>query len=120
MLLVAWVQWWYGAGWRDAAARLLKRLRTTYLTFSVPILIPTLFAPWKRIITDSGGSINAQFRAALDNLLSRCIGAAVRLMALSAALLIMAGTAVVGGLILVAWPLLPILGPVLIVMGFVL
>ena len=117
MLLVAFVQWWYGPGWRDTASRISARIRLTYLTFSVPILIPTMFAPWRRIITYPGRSMGEKFRAVLDNLISRAVGFIVRLFALLAALIIMGGYAIFGGLLLIIWPVVPLLGPALIVGG---
>ncbi len=118
MLLVAFVHWWYGPGWRDTASRLSTRLRETYLTFSVPILLPTMFAPWRRIITGSGGSLGDKMRAMVDNLVSRFVGFTVRLIALITALTIMGAYVILGGLLLILWPAVPLLGPVLIVAGF--
>lgn len=120
MLIVAFVQWWYGPGWRDVANRVAGRIRHAYLDFSVPILLRTLFAPWRRITTDSGGAIGQQLRAVVDNTVSRFVGLAVRLMALLLALLMITGTLVFGGLLLLIWPLLPVLGPLLILGGFIL
>lgn len=111
------MRWWYGAGWRDAARRVPARLRSIYLSFSVPILLATMFAPWRRIITPGGGSLGQRGRALVDNLVSRVVGFVVRLLALVSAGLLVAVTAVGGGLLLVIWPLLPVLGVVMIVWG---
>ncbi len=118
MLLVAFVQWWYGPGWRDASARLSARMHDTVLTFSLPILIPTMFAPWKRIITYPGNNIQERLRASMDNLVSRAVGFIVRLITLLTALTLIGIYAVFGGLLLVLWPVIPLLGPALIVGGF--
>jgi hypothetical protein len=117
MLLVAFIGWWYGPGWRDAAAQLNTRLRATFLTFSVPILLRTMFAPWRRIITSPGASLQEKARALLDNAISRAVGFSVRLAALIFASLMLAFYALAGGLLLILWPLLPVLGPVLVVVG---
>ena len=117
MLVVAFIQWWYGPGWRDAATQLTTRLRTTLMSFSVPILLRTMFAPWRRITTDPGKSLQDKLRAMVDNAVSRLVGFMVRLMALGAAMLLLTLTAVIGGLIVALWPLLPILGPILVVVG---
>lgn len=110
-------RWWYGPGWRDSANRLQARLIHIYLQFSVPILLPTMFAPWRRILTVPAKGLGNQFRAGLDNLVSRCVGFAVRLGALLIAMGMIIGTGLVGGLILLLWPLLPLLGPILVVGG---
>lgn len=117
MFLVAFIGWWYGPGWRDAAAQLESRLRTTVLTFSMPILLRTMFAPWRRIISSPGASLQNKARAMVDNAVSRFVGFGVRLLALAAAGILLAVYTIVGGIILVLWPLLPVLGLVLIVVG---
>jgi hypothetical protein len=119
MLMVAFLQWWYGPGWRDASSRLMARLHDTYLTFSLPILVRTLFAPWRRIISPAGASLQARFRAVIDNAVSRAVGFTMRLSLLVAALVILAFNLILGGLILVLWPVIPALGPILIVVGLV-
>jgi hypothetical protein len=116
--MVAFVQWWYGPGWRDASTRLRTRMRETVLTFSLPILLTTMFAPWKRIITYPGNSLQDRLRAVLDNLISRVVGFSVRLIALLTALTLLGIYAVFGGLLLILWPVVPFLGPILIVGGF--
>jgi hypothetical protein len=117
MLVVAFISWWYGPGWRDAAVQLKSRLRTTVLTFSVPILLRTMFAPWRRIITNPGGSLQDKARALVDNAVSRAVGFVVRLLALLSAAILIVVYGLVGGIILALWPVLPILGPILIVAG---
>lgn len=91
----------------------------TYLNLSVPILLRTMFAPWRRIITESDGAIGQRVRALIDNTVSRCVGFSVRLIVLLTALVLLAGYAVIGGALLLLWPLLPVLGVALIVGGFV-
>jgi len=58
-----------------------------------------------------------KFRAVIDNLVSRAVGFVVRLFALITALLIMSGYLIFGGILLVIWPIVPLLGPALIVGG---
>jgi hypothetical protein len=117
MLLAAYIRWWYGPGWRDSAGRLQARLTKTYFTVSVPILLTTMYAPWRRIVSAGGGSLGDRFRAGVDNVVSRGVGFGVRLMALGAACFIMLVTALVGGVILLLWPVIPLLGPALVVGG---
>jgi hypothetical protein len=117
MLVMAFLQWWYGPGWRDAGVRLAATMRSTYLYFSVPILFRTLFAPWRRITSPPGSSLQAKMRALLDNTISRLVGFAVRLLAIISACVLLAFYAVFGGLMLLLWPAIPLLGPALIVGG---
>ena len=120
MLLVAFIHWWYGPGWRDTAGRLTTRIQETYLTFSVPILLKTLGQPWKRIVTLPGRSIGEKARAIIDNLISRVVGLIVRLCALAAASIIISVYLLIGATLLILWPAIPLLGPILIVGGLVL
>ncbi|HEY2004786.1 MAG TPA: hypothetical protein VGH44_06780 [Candidatus Saccharimonadia bacterium] len=83
----------------------------------MPILLRTMFAPWRRIITPPGGSLEQRVRALLDNTVSRLVGFAVRLIALIAACVLIALYTLIGGLIVLLWPVLPILGPALVVGG---
>lgn len=117
MLIIAFFRWWYGPGWRDNADRLRGRLINTYQEFSVPILMRTLFSPWRRIISYGRGSLEERARATLDNVVSRFVGLGVRLSALIAAVIIMSLNALLGVAWLVVWPLLPVAGPILIVWG---
>jgi len=100
-------RWWYTRGWALSLVRLRHKLTGIEQAFSVGILLRTLFAPWRRIITYPGDGISAYFRAMIDNLVSRFIGFVVRV-----SVLIGAGmTALIFGcfalLACVLWPLLP-------------
>lgn len=119
MLVIGFIQWWYGPGWRGAGQGILERVRTTYLNFSIPILLGTMFEPWRRIVTPSQGSVSMRMRAMLDNLISRFVGFGVRLSALLAAVVIIAFNIVVGGILFLLWPVLPLLSLALIAGGFV-
>lgn len=117
MLMVAFLTWWYGPGWKDAGTRLAKAIRTAYLSFSVPILLRTMFEPWRRITNYSTGSLQDRLVALVDNLVSRGVGFFVRLLALIAALIIIVFYGVLGGALLLLWPALPLIGPALIIGG---
>lgn len=87
--------------------------------FSVPILLRTLLAPWRRIITYPGASLEARLRAAGDNSISRLVGFTVRTTVLIAAGVMLVLTATVSLMFIVAWPLVPLAIPVLIVLAVV-
>jgi hypothetical protein len=119
MFALELVAWWYGAGWRGAVAHAKLRLAHISDMFSVPILLRTLFAPWRRIITYPGKSINDKFKAISDNAVSRLVGFLVRLMALLAAGVLLISYLLIGLVIIVLWPLVPLLGIGLIIWGVV-
>jgi hypothetical protein len=107
MIALEILTWWYRRGWAQVAANSEQRFVKVSHMFSVPILIRTWFAPWRRIVTYPGASIEAKFRAATDNLVSRVVGFTVRTMVLISAGVMLLLTAVVAGLQLIVWPLIP-------------
>lgn len=111
------VSWWYGSGWLGVLAATQRRLSGLAEAFSIKILLLTLFAPWKRIITYPGAGVEAKIRAFGDNLVSRFVGFMVRFIVLLAAAASYVGLCLVGLAELVLWPLLPLLAIALIVKG---
>lgn len=109
MLVTAFVVWWYGGGWSRQAAEVASQLRRTADFFSLGLLLKTLFRPFRGISAEPvSGPLSIRVRAWFDRLLSRLIGAVVRLftaLAGAAALLLVTVT---GGLRLAIWPLLPL------------
>jgi hypothetical protein len=99
--------WWYGQGWAATVKNIRKMLLGISNLFSVPILARTLFAPWKRIISYPGAGLDAKLRALSDNVVSRAIGFAVRVLVLLTALIIGTLAVVFGVLAFVLWPLVP-------------
>jgi hypothetical protein len=103
------LSWWYGPGWMRAIRRIYNWATEMERTFSAGLLLKTLFSPWRRIISLSGRSLQAKFRDAIDNLISRLVGATVRSL-----VLLMAGGAIVaaaifGVFVAIVWPLIPLL-----------
>lgn len=89
--------------------------------FSIPLLLRTFFAPWKRMEDEpEEGNTEDFFATALVNFLSRIVGAFVRfwivLIGLFALVGMLAGLLVV----LVVWLLAPFIALALIVFGFTL
>jgi hypothetical protein len=108
MLAVEFLTWWYGAGWRQLISRILKRIEWIIEIFSIPILLRTLFEPWRRIISYGDDSFIAGLRAMLDNTISRFVGLGVRLIVLFTAFIGMMLTLLGGIILVVVWPLMPL------------
>ncbi len=118
-MLIAFFSWWYGNGWQRVVRSLRPRIRTVAENFSVRQLLSTLFAPWKRITTAPGRSLEDRMHAAVDNGFSRVVGFVVRLGVLVGAFVSIAIVAVLTILEMVIWPLLPIAIPGCIIAGFI-
>lgn len=119
MLISEFFTWWYGAGWSQTITDLKRRLDKTIQMFSIPVILRTLFAPWRRIITPPGKSLDTRFRSFIDNMISRLVGLAVRLITLAVALIVVTGVILVSLLVIIVWPLLPVVVFVALVKGFI-
>lgn len=117
MLILSFFSWWYGRGWQQVARGLGPRLRGVMNAFSVRQLLRTLFAPWRRIITYPGASLEDRFRAWGDNMFSRIVGLVVRLFVLFAAAVTLVLVALLTAVELVIWPLLPVAVPGCLIAG---
>ena len=123
MVLVGILGWWYGAGWRDRMHIVSERLTRAEDFFSLSLLVRTLFSPFRQIAAGSAsGSISDKFRAFLDQLFSRAVGAVVRIIMLVIGLLWLSVLTIAGVIELVFWlfvPLFPLIGAVLFAIGLV-
>lgn len=91
------------------------------LEFSLPQLIKTLFAPWRRDIAPATGSLDEIFRTLIENLISRFIGFLVRFFTILTALLFLCGILVLGTIgliILLLFPLFVPIGPLIIFFAY--
>lgn len=117
MLMFSYISWWYGRGWANVSQNAKQRLLHINELISVNILLRTLFAPWRRIVSYPGAGLDAHIHAMVDNLVSRVVGFFVRLIVLLTAAVLSLLLALVGIMQLVAWPLLPPLALICMVWG---
>ena len=117
------LSWWYGAGWVAEAKRVRERIASVADYFSIGLLAKTLFSPFRQI---SAGNVNGplavKWRAFVDRLISRCIGAMMRTFLIVFGIVAIALIAVAGVVALVVWlliPILPIVGCVMMFVGWV-
>jgi hypothetical protein len=120
MLVLSFLSWWYGRGWKEVATSLKPRLVGVMTGFSVKQLARTLFQPWRRIITYPGASLAEKFRAWGDNAVSRAVGFTVRAGVLAAAFVALAAMAAATVIEIIAWPLLPLAVPAFLIAGLLL
>ena len=107
MIALEILTWWYRQGWAQVAKNAEVRFFKVSHMFSVPILLRTLFAPWRRIVTYPGASIDAKLRAMGDNMVSRVVGFSVRAMVLFSAGVMLTITALLAAIQFLVWPLMP-------------
>lgn len=115
MLAAQFFVWWYGEGWVAQRKLGWRRVSQTSRAFSAPLLLSTLFAPWRRIITNPGASLQAKLSAVGDNLVSRFVGFTVRLFVLITAGVMILLQTLLAVIVTILWPLVP----VLIVLGII-
>lgn len=117
IILTLW-QWWYRYGWQAAARALLRLLHATLHNFSVPVLVRTLFAPWKQTVNVAGPNTPLPVRLQwwVGNQVSRFLGAFIRIIVLGVAIVFLTATAITGGVLLLLWPF----APVAVVGGFIM
>lgn len=108
-MFLEFFKWWYDSGWRGAWRGAGKRINKVQESFAIPVLLKSLFAPWKRIVSNPGRSLDDKFRASIDNLVSRTVGFFVRLGTLIVATIIIILSGILGFVGAILWPILPLI-----------
>lgn len=108
---MAFLTWWYGRGWMDQVHALRRRVTNIGGMFSVPILLRTMFSPWKQtvIIPRRDQSMSDKIQAMIGNQVSRFVGFGVRLLVLITALICIMVVGTISILGILVWPFLPLL-----------
>ncbi|HUD05604.1 MAG TPA: hypothetical protein VMR18_01625 [Candidatus Saccharimonadales bacterium] len=117
MLALEFFSWWYNLGWKSIVKDIKNRFKYIYTAFSLSIVLKTLFAPWRRIVSYPGAGVSNHLRALIDNLISRIIGFILRISLIITAVIVFVATGIVGVVEIVLWPLLPPAVIVLIIRG---
>jgi len=117
MLALEFFTWWYGQGWLRRWQGLGSQIKKTTQTFSLPILLRTLFEPWRRIISYPGAGLSNHFRALIDNLFSRVVGLCVRILVMITAVLILLFIVTIGVALALIWPFIPLIVVGLVIKG---
>ncbi len=109
MQVLSFLRWWYGEGWLGQLSAQQLYLRKIGDFFSVSLLLRNLFQPFRQISAGSvRGGLGVQFRAWLDRLISRMIGAIVRLFMICMGGIWWCLSALMSAITLALWPLLPL------------
>ncbi len=110
MLIVAFLRWWYAPGWAFAFKRLISgRLTNVANFFSIKDLAKTLFAPFRQdSIELKNAPAGLRIQALGENLISRFLGLLIRLSLIAVGLISLIFTLLLGLVLFLAWPLLPL------------
>ncbi len=112
----------YTSGFRSALtiARDLNRFVLNF--FSLPVLVQTLFQPWRRLSESyaKGLSPSLWLQSLTVNLLMRLVGAVIRLVMIIIGLAVLIISALLSLVVLLAWLLLPVIFISLVVGGLFL
>lgn len=122
MFIAGMLSWWYGEGWRRRFSRLGEKLASTMDYFSIDLLLKTFFSPFRQISAGKvRGPLGVQMRAFFDRLISRVIGAMIRFIMIIVGSIAIMLHAILGLASVILWafiPLLPIIGVMLFVTGW--
>jgi hypothetical protein len=121
LLVTSLLRWWYTDGWRKRVFLVSNRLDGSLDYFSFGLLLKTLFSPYRQISAGRvDGPLEVKFRALIDKLFSRVIGAAIRLIIILIGGITIVLQVIIGVILLLIWalvPVLPFVGIVLTVIG---
>lgn len=122
MFVVALLKWWYIEGWKQRFSMAFERLAATMDYFSIDLLLKTMFSLFRQ--DGAGrvdGPIGVKFRAFIDRLMSRVLGAIIRSCVLIVGVVVIFVQIVLSTLVLLLWsivPLLPIIGTMAALAGW--
>lgn len=107
-VVLAFVLWWVKIVPTDIFSITLKIIGKLFDYFSIDLLLKTLFLPWKRDEIDTSNlSLDLKFRVWMMNLMSRLIGATVRMGVVLIGVAAIASAFITGLIILVGFVILP-------------
>jgi len=92
------LDWYYKEVVKKAGAVWRSLCRIVIEEFSMPLLLRTLFAPWRKDITPLSGTLQQIFQSLVENLVSRGIGFVVRFLTLVVGLIFLIFAFIFGGL----------------------
>ncbi len=111
MLILSFFGWWYGRGFKNYLLDFVDHLKDLVDFFSMSILLRNLFDPFKQIGVERriNMSLGERMREWVDLQVSRVVGATVRFMILIAGTIVLMLRIVIGLVLGILWPLMPLL-----------
>ena len=113
--------WWYSRGWRVFVMGLKNWFARVADFFSMDSLIRTLFKPYRQISagTSASGALDLKFQMFIDRTISRLIGFVSRLILLLAGCVIIVVGGLLGLILTILWPVIPLLPAIGIILSVV-
>ena len=112
MAFVEMFSWWYIKGWSVFIHKVRDILSNITDFFSMDSLIRTLFQPFRQIsatTASADSSFDLKFQMFLDRLVSRFVGFFMRFLLLIIGCFIIIVGGIVSLIFIIAWPLVPFL-----------
>ena len=106
------ISWFYQRGVTYYLRRWYFLLASIYHYFSIPILVFTMFSPWRKVVIEERTGYNVQkyLSNLVFNLISRSVGAVMRIILLISGIVLLLFAFLGGAAGLVVWLFLPPLG----------
>jgi hypothetical protein len=113
IVLMEFLSWYYSKGVSYYLESWSQSINQTLHNFSLGLLLRTLFSPWKKLIEDDkspGFNFQKKFEVFTFNLISRGIGAVVRMGLFWVGIIFVIGVTLGGAVGFVFWLVLPFFG----------
>lgn len=121
VMVIFW-RWYYGEAIRDILTGWKNFIIFSLEYFSIPLLLKTLLAPWKRDITRKprGLDLKKLFEYISFNAVSRGLGFLVRFVTICIGILFFLGVVILGALFFAIWLVLPLILAGLFILAIIL
>lgn len=113
--------WWYGDNFKKNQKIGRYLLIKTWDSFSVGLLLKSIFAPWKADVSSSRGQpINIMFRMFIMNLFSRLIGFVIRSLVILIGFIASLAIIILNGIGFAIYLVLPFAPIILLILGIII
>ncbi|MBU2563987.1 hypothetical protein KKA23_00155 [Patescibacteria group bacterium] len=121
IILIFW-KWYYTKGVKNILFAWKNFILFSVEYFSIPLLLKTLFSPWKRDITKKprGLDLKKIFEYISFNTISRGLGFVIRFFTILVGILFFLLTLIIGCFIFIIWLILPLIFIGLLILAFFL
>lgn len=119
-ILFQWLSWHFFEASRGILKAWRNFLKFNLNYFSIPLLLKTLFSPWRRyrISYGKGFDIGRYFEAFFSNLIFRILGAIMRIFLIIIGLILEIFIILAGATVFIGWIVLPCLLILGLIFGF--